>query len=164
MYRFIFLVASLLAVPAYAERALVLGTGAGYGAQSYHAGLNWLHPWRQPGAGRLAYGLGGEVAYWEYGADDLIQVSLIPMIHYSVNPQANIQPFVFAGIGPAWISDTRLGPKDLSSEFQFSSRAGLGLAKGRHSLAVEARHLSNGGIKQPNDGISSWSLSYGYCF
>lgn len=164
MHKLILLIVALAAMPVNAERALVLGAGAGYGAQSYHAGLNWWRPWRELGSGQLAYGLGGEVAYWESGADDIIQVSLIPMVQYSVNTSADVQPFVFAGVGPAWISDTQLGPRDLSGEFQFSSRAGIGLAKGGHFLAVEARHLSNGGIKQPNDGISSWNLSYGYRF
>lgn len=164
MHRFMWLIALLSASSVSAERALIVGGGAGYGAQSYHIGFNWLQPWRQPAAGRLAYGVGSEVAYWEYGADNLIQVSLFPIVQYSAHPGTGFQPFVFAGVGPSWISDTRLGPRNLSSEFQFSSRAGIGLAKGRHYVAAEARHLSNGGIKQPNEGISSWTLSYGYRF
>lgn len=164
MYRLMLLIALLSAPSVFAERALIVGGGAGYGAQGYHIGLKGLHPWRQLGAGQLAYGVGGEVAHWQYGSDDLIQMSLFPMAQYSVHSDTGFQPFVFAGLGPAWISDTRLGPRDLSSEFQFSSRVGIGLAKGRHYLAAEARHLSNGGVKQPNEGISSWNLSYGYRF
>lgn len=164
MYRLMLLIALLSAPSVYAERALIIGGGAGYGTQGYHVGLNWLYPWRPLGAGQLVYGVGSEIAHWQYGSNDLIQISLFPMVQYSVNPLTDFQPFVFAAVGPAWISNIRLGPRDLASEFQFSSRAGIGLAKRRHSLAAEARHLSNGGIKQPNEGINSWNLSYGYRF
>lgn len=160
---FFCLALAVVAIPARSENALLLGGGSGYGAHTLQVGGLWTQPWSRIHS-QLSYGLAGEVAAWRSGDHDLMQLSLVPLLQYDIMPNADWRPFVFAGVGPAWVSDTQLGPRDLSSEFQFSSRVGLGLKKNRHSLAVEARHLSNGGIKQPNEGISYWNLTYGYHF
>ena len=154
----------LLSSAAQAENRLLLGVGSGYGAHSVQLGGQWLQDWRPLLSGQLSYGVAAEVAAWRSAEDDLIQLSLVPLVQYNFLPHAQWQPIIFAGVGLAWISDTQLGNRDLSSEFQFSSRAGVGLMKGRHSVAFAGRHLSNGGIKQPNQGISYWNLSYGYRF
>ena len=154
---------ALMAQPAQSETGLLLGVGAGYGADAIQVGGLWTQPWTSVNS-RLSYGLTGEVAAWRYDEDDMVQLSLVPLLQYDFMPNANWRPFVFAGVGPAWISRTQLGDRDLSSEFQFSSRLGVGLRNSRHSLAVEARHLSNGGIKEPNEGLSYWNLTYGYHF
>ena len=154
---------ALTTLPAHSETALLLGGGSGYGAHSLQLGGLWTQPWDEVHQ-QLSYGVAGEIALWRYGDDDMTQLSLVPLLQYDFMPNAAWQPFVFAGVGPAWISSTQLGPRDLSSEFQFSSRVGMGVKKGPHSLAVEARHLSNGGIKEPNQGISYWDLTYGYHF
>ncbi|MGO4999040.1 acyloxyacyl hydrolase [Oceanisphaera sp. W20_SRM_FM3] len=153
----------LVAQPAQSETGLLFGAGGGYGAHTAQVGGLWTQPWTSMHS-QLFYGLAGEVAAWRYGDDDMVQLSLVPLLQYNFMPNANWRPFVFAGVGPAWISRTQLGDRDLSSEFQFSSRVGVGLRKSRHSVAVEARHLSNGGIKEPNQGISYWNLTYGYHF
>lgn len=154
----------MLSMPVFAESNLMLGGGGGYGAHSYHLGLDWRQAWRELGAGQLWYGMGVNGSYWESGNDDLLQLSLVPMLHYRFEHSGGWTPFLLAGVGPAWISETRLGSNNLSSQFQFSSRAGIGVAVARHSLAVEGWHLSNGGIKEPNDGISTWNLIYRYDF
>ncbi|MFP2768369.1 acyloxyacyl hydrolase [Oceanisphaera sp. KMM 10153] len=154
----------MLSVPVCAESNLMLGGGGGYGARSYHLGLDWRQTWRELGPGYLWYGIGVNGSHWESGDDDLLQFSLVPMLHYRFGHNGGWAPFLLAGVGPAWISDTRLGPNDLSSQFQFSSRAGIGVAVAHHSLAFEGWHLSNGGIKEPNDGISTWNLVYRYDF
>ncbi|WP_298723665.1 acyloxyacyl hydrolase [uncultured Oceanisphaera sp.] len=159
----------MLSMPVCAESNLMLGGGGGDGADSYHAGLEWRQAWRSLGGGHLWYGVGINGSYWESDDDDLLQLSLMPMLHYrfehhSVEHQGGWTPFLLAGVGPAWISQTRLGSRDLSSRFQFSSRVGVGVAVAHHSLALEGWHLSNGGIKEPNDGISSWNIIYRYDF
>lgn len=149
-------------MPAHAETRLLLGGGSGYGAENVQVGTQWTLDWHRMGEGALAYGLAAEVAVWTSNSDPLVQLSVVPLLQYDFMTSADWQPFAFTGVGPAWISATQLGTRDLASEFQFSSRAGVGFTKGRHSWALEARHLSNGGIKQPNQGISYWNLTYGY--
>lgn len=155
---------ALLSVPVMAETELMLGTGTGYGAHNYQLGVALTHPWHSLGSGLVSYGVAAELAYWQQHADDLVQLSLVPVLRYDIKPDADWRPFVYAGLGPAWISASQLGERDLAGEFQFSSRAGIGLAWGVHSLALDARHLSNGGSKAPNDGISYWNLSYHWAF
>lgn len=150
------------AMPAHAETQLLLGLGSGYGADNVQVGTQWTQDWHRMGEGELAYGLAAEAAVWTSNSDPLVQLSVVPLLQYDFMTSADWQPFAFAGVGPAWISATQLGTRDLASEFQFSSRAGVGFTQDRHSWALEARHLSNGGIKQPNQGISYWNLTYGY--
>lgn len=164
MNKRILLLLALLSVPAHAEVGAVIGAGSGDGADRYTLGVEWMENWRSLGAGQLAYGVGFDSSYWELDDDDLVQLSLVPTLRYLSGDNQGFRPFVFLGVGPAWISDTRLGRRQLSSQFQFSSRAGVGMALDQHSLALEGWHLSNGGIKQPNDGLSSWGVSYRYNF
>ncbi|MCJ0654036.1 acyloxyacyl hydrolase [Pseudomonas aeruginosa] len=56
---------------------------------------------------------------------------------------------------------TRVGDQNLGSSLNFEDRIGAGLkfANGQ-SVGVRAIHYSNAGLKQPNDGIESYSLFY----
>ncbi|WP_258403297.1 acyloxyacyl hydrolase [Pseudomonas aeruginosa] len=56
---------------------------------------------------------------------------------------------------------TRAGQDHLGSSLNFEDRIGAGLkfANGQ-SVGVRAIHYSNAGLKQPNDGIESYSLFY----
>ncbi|WP_375055486.1 acyloxyacyl hydrolase [Zobellella sp. DQSA1] len=154
----------LLSAPVYAEIELQVGAGGGDGADRYSLGIGWTETWRDLGTGQLGYGIGFDSSYWELEDDDLVQLSLVPTLSYRARKHDGFRPFVFVGVGPAWISQTWLGPRELSSQFQFSSRAGVGVALEQHSLALEGWHLSNGGLKQPNDGLSSWGVHYRYNF
>ncbi len=71
------------------------------------------------------------------------------------------KPFIEAGIGVAAFSGTRVGDQNLGSSLNFEDRIGAGLkfANGQ-SVGVRAIHYSNAGLKQPNDGIESYSLFY----
>ncbi len=72
-----------------------------------------------------------------------------------------VKPFIEAGIGVAVFSGTRVGDQNLGGAFNFEDRMGAGLrfAKGQ-AVGVRAIHYSNAGMKQPNDGIESYSLYY----
>ncbi len=61
----------------------------------------------------------------------------------------------------AWRRGTRVGDQNLGSSLNFEDRIGAGLkfANGQ-SVGVRAIHYSNAGLKQPNDGIESYSLFY----
>lgn len=77
------------------------------------------------------------------------------------SPANSIKPFIEAGIGVAAFSGTRVGDQNLGSSLNFEDRIGAGLkfANGQ-SVGVRAIHYSNAGLKQPNDGIESYSLFY----
>lgn len=77
------------------------------------------------------------------------------------SPATSIKPFIEAGIGVAAFSGTRVGDQNLGSSLNFEDRIGAGLkfANGQ-SVGIRAIHYSNAGLKQPNDGIESYSLFY----
>lgn len=155
----------LIALPATADWNLAVGAGSGDGAERYQLGAEWNRstPWFRFDQGQLGYGLWFDSSYWQLDDDEMVSLSMAPTLYYGVYGQG-LRPFAFAGIGPAWISQTRFGDRMLSTRFQFASRAGLGLALGNHSLALEGAHLSNAGIEEPNDGLTSWSMNYRYHF
>ncbi|WP_116472622.1 acyloxyacyl hydrolase [Zobellella maritima] len=155
----------LFASPAWADWGLALGGGGGDGTERYQLGVEWNQgtPWIHLRQGQLGYGLWFDSSYWQLDDDDLATFTVAPVLKYS-HARQGLRPFAFVGVGPAWISQTRLGNRELSTQFQFSSRAGLGVALNGHSLALEGGHLSNSGIKEPNDGLSSWGVNYRYNF
>ena len=75
----------------------------------------------------------------------------------------NVKPFIEAGIGLAVFSGTSAGDQELGSAFNFEDRIGAGLKIGNSQrIGIRAMHYSNAGIKQPNDGIESYSLFYSH--
>ncbi|MDQ2694715.1 MAG: acyloxyacyl hydrolase [Pseudomonadota bacterium] len=69
------------------------------------------------------------------------------------------------GVGVAWLSQTRFGQEDLTSEIQFISYAGLNYRLGsRWSADFRFEHLSNAGIEEPNPGLNTILLGINYHF
>lgn len=65
-----------------------------------------------------------------------------------------LRPYFEAGLGGAYFSQTSLGPRSLSTRFQFTEWIGVGLDIGKHvSIGWRYVHFSNANIKKPNDGI-----------
>lgn len=155
----------LLSSPAWADWDLALGAGGGDSAERYQLGVEWNQssPWIRLGDGQLGYGIWFDSSYWQLDDDDLVSLSVAPVFNYSF-ATSGMRPFAFVGVGPAWIKETRLSDRELSTQFQVYSRAGLGVALAQHSLALEGGHFSNAGIKQPNKGLSTWSVNYRYNF
>jgi hypothetical protein len=64
--------------------------------------------------------------------------------------------FADLGLGVSLISHTRINQdRQFATAFQFNEHLGVGLAFGekrRYEVAAYVRHVSNGSIKQQNDG------------
>lgn len=120
----------------------------GQSGMTYRLGLSWDwdKSWWQSSTGRLTGYWDAGYTYWE-GGDE--------------GAGKSIKPFIEAGIGVAAFSGTRVGDQNLGSSLNFEDRIGAGLkfANGQ-SVGVRAIHYSNAGLKQPNDGIESYSLFY----
>ena len=74
-----------------------------------------------------------------------------------------LQPYLEAGLGPSLNS---LNIPETSISFNFLSYGGLGLRwyLGKNQcleLGYRLRHISNGGIKEPNHGVTSHQLQVG---
>ncbi|MFW3614804.1 acyloxyacyl hydrolase [Billgrantia antri] len=115
-------------------------------------GLERLHPQLDL---RLATGLllleGDE-------SDENAAWLLTPMLRYTFAGQRNV--YLEGGIGVAVFLDARIGSRDLSTAFQFQDRLALGGSLGPGELSLSVAHYSNGGIKDPNEGIEVVSLGY----
>lgn len=75
------------------------------------------------------------------------------------------RPYFEAGFGGTYFGQTTLGPRSLSTRFQFTEWLGLGLELGDHvTLGWRVSHYSNGGIKKPNDGVDMQQIVLGVKF
>jgi hypothetical protein len=71
------------------------------------------------------------------------------------------QPFVELGIGGAVFTHVKIGDRNLASALLFDERLAAGVAldpAGRYQLAAYVEHRSNAGIKQPNQGLTTYGL------
>ena len=138
-----------------------LGSGLGNGAEMWRIGVtrNWKKKWLAAGN----WHLGG---YWEAqfgqwggsGKRTISDLGLTPVFRLQQTDLSKISPYVEGGIGvhvitPATVDDNRR----LGSAFQFGDHVGAGARfgeRGRYDLGLRFQHLSNGGIKKPNNGIN----------
>lgn len=129
----------------------------------YRLGLqsNWDKSWWQSSVGRLTGYWDGAYTYWQ--GDETASnhsLSFSPVFVYEFAGQS-VKPYIEAGIGVAAFSSTEIESNNLGSSFNFEDRVGFGLRfAGGHEVGVRAIHYSNAGIKQPNDGVESYSLHY----
>lgn len=77
------------------------------------------------------------------------------------------RPYVSGTVGGFLLSDDEFGTHDMGGRFQFRSKGALGVQFGeafRHSLQLEAAHVSNAGIYDENSGFNTFGMSYGFRF
>ena len=80
--------------------------------------------------------------------------------------RSSFSPYVEAAIGlhliePVRMDDTRA----FTTAFQFGDHVGFGARfgeRGQYDLGVRFQHLSNGGLKEPNNGINFAQVRFQY--
>ena len=157
---------SILAVVPAASAATVSGAVGvtGQGEMTWRASLvhDWDKQWWQGERGYLTGYWDTAYTYWEGGteASGAHSLSFSPVLVYQFHGQ-RLRPFVEFGIGVSLFSSTDVGERDMGSAFHFEDRLGAGVVLPSGSrVGVRAFHYSNAGIKNPNDGIESYSLFY----
>jgi lipid A 3-O-deacylase len=83
--------------------------------------------------------------------------SFTPTLRLAQRNFAGAQPFVEAGIGAHLVTSTHIDNRPLSTAFQFGEQLAIGLrvkARVPFALSLRAEHVSNGGIKEPNSGVT----------
>ena len=132
----------------------------------------WERSWFEGGAWFVSGYWDTELGYLQsdYGShDELLDVSLTPVLRLQrdASLSSGVTPYAEAGIGAHLLSDTRLGEQAFSTAFQFGSHLGVGLGfgeRGQYELSYRFQHISNMGIKEPNDGLELHLLRLGYSF
>ena len=107
--------------------------------------------------------LAAQAAYWrghEHPATNssLWDFGLTPIFHWSGPEMGPARLFLEAGIGAHLLSETRINTERVfSTAFQFGEIGVVGLGFGekhRYEIGALVQHVSNGAIKEPNNGLT----------
>lgn len=159
---------ALAMAPAHADSPgnnLSAAIGAtGQGQMTWRAGVghDWSKRWWEGRRGYLTGYWDAAYTYWEGGDEGsgAHSLSFSPVFVYQFNGQ-RVRPFIEAGIGVALFSSSHVADRRMGSAFQFEDRLGIGVAwRDGSRLGLRAIHYSNAGIRNPNQGIESYSLFY----
>lgn len=97
---------------------------------------------------------------WNIGEENIYGAAISPIFRYQISIFSNqIQPYIEAGIGVAYISNTRIGHRNMTTHFQFEDRIGVGFRSEYVGVNFGYMHYSNASIKPPNDGIDIFILT-----
>lgn len=116
--------------------------------------------WLQSSTGHLGGYWDAGYTYWE--GDETAanhSLSLSPVFVYEFTGQ-RFRPYIEAGVGVAAFTSTEVEDNDLGSSFQFEDRLGVGVRFADQEFGVRVIHYSNGGLKQPNDGVETYTVHY----
>jgi len=116
----------------------------------------------------LGYRLTAQVARWVASDSDaqyhsLTDGSVIAELRYWLSPEAPVRPFAEGGLGVHLLSNVRIANRQLGVAFDFGTQVAVGAVfgdNGRYELAAFAHHVSNAGIKDPNDGINYFGIRF----
>jgi hypothetical protein len=129
-----------------------------YGLSTYWDSVCTCAPLAERGLDVRIY---AQVAYWrgtQRPSDfpSLWEGSVTPTLRWMGPSVGAAAIFTELGLGVSAISETRINEnRQFATTFQFNEHFGVGLAFGdkrRYELAAYVRHVSNGSIKQQNDG------------
>jgi lipid A 3-O-deacylase len=98
----------------------------------------------------------------------LTDIGITPVLRIQQTNPGALAPYIEAGAGAHLLSATSVSTeRRLGTSFQFGSHIGVGLrfgARGAFDLGYRYQHLSNAGIKHPNQGINFHLLRLQYHF
>lgn len=172
----ILLAASLLSSPIMAADGVSVELGNGDHTDIGRIGLLWDWQKNWLGDGRDWH----ITAFWEVAIAQwrgrssigdnqrVTDLGVTPVLRLEQKQPAGVSPYAEVAVGihlvsPAFVSADR----KLGSSFQFGDSLGLGLRFGdkrQFDVGYRYQHLSNGGIKQPNQGINLNELRFIYWF
>jgi lipid A 3-O-deacylase len=115
----------------------------------------------------------GRIDQW-HGKEDnpvvsrLWDISATPILRLQPRQPKSWFPFFDVGVGVHWITATRINAqRQFSTRFQFGEFFGPGIQFGpraQYEIAFRVQHVSNGNIKEPNNGLSVRMLVLQYHF
>jgi hypothetical protein len=166
-----FLALLCFALPAKALDGASFEIGSGNGADMWRAGVqwNWQSRWLQTGNWHLGGYWDAQIGQWSgSGKNTITDLGITPVFRFQQTVPSSISPYVEGAIGFHLISPVRLEPsRGFSTAFQFSDHIGAGARfgdRGRYDLGLRFQHISNAGIKKPNNGINFTQLRFQYHF
>jgi hypothetical protein len=146
--------------------------GRGDGADMARVGIQW--DWKSRWFQRQNWHLGGywdlALGHWHQSGqagfnEDITEIGLTPVFRLQQNDLKG--PYLEGGIGFHLLSRTSLGDKRFSTMVQFGDHVGAGFrfgAEGKFDAGYRYQHLSNSGIRRPNNGINFHQIRLQYHF
>lgn len=164
MNKLLFLVL-LLSGNVWAVDGMSVEAGNGDATNTARVGAVWNfdHPWFTEGNWQVAGFWEAMAGQWQghsgYGNNQTVtDIGLTPVFRFEQKKSGAFSPYLEGAIGfhlisPAFVNAQRR----FGSSFQFGDHVGFGVRLGEHQqfdLGYRFQHLSNGGIKKPNQGIN----------
>jgi hypothetical protein len=151
----------------FASDGVSFEVGHGKGTDMWRIGVNrkWEKRWLESGN----WHLGGywDLQYGEWSGQEkntIHDLGFTPVFRFQQNEPSRFSPYVEGAIGFHLIQPVRLDEgRGFSTAFQFGDHVGAGVRFGeRHKfdLGLRLQHVSNGGIKEPNNGINFGQLRF----
>jgi len=150
-----------------------LGNGNATNVTRVGAVWNWDRQWLTDGDWLLA-------GYWEATAgrwqghsnvgnnQTVTELAVAPVFRLQQKHPSGLAPYVEGAVGLHLISPTFVhADRQLGSSLQFGEHIGFGVRFGEHQqfdLGIRFQHISNGGIKKPNNGINLSLVHFVYYF
>lgn len=177
------LLAGALALAAYAlpasavEGVIFAGNGNAVDTVGINVRTDPLITWEFKGGSSVAVLGEAEIANW-HGKEvqapntnttrNILEIGFKPVVRYFPLASDSFRPYLEFGLGIHLLSHTTINQeRRLPTAFEFGEILGLGVQfcpKLACSVAVRLQHVSNAGIKQPNNGITFTQASFGYRF
>lgn len=173
------LLGAVLAAPAWGMDGIALEGGRSDSSRAdvslvrLAAQWDWKVRWLE----RAGWFLGGywdlQIGRWINDSPDrthagLWDVGLTPVLRLQWAGAGGFAPYLEGGIGAHLLSETSVSrERRFGSNFQFGDHLGFGLRFGPRQafdLSYRYQHLSNAGIKSPNNGINFHQVRFGYWF
>jgi hypothetical protein len=143
--------------------ALTGGNGNAVDVIGVAANWNFARSERAVDQGSFDPRLVGQVSYWrgtqrptEHGS--LWDFSLMPVLRWTAPGTGAPRFFAEVGVGVHLLTATRINNERIfSTAFQFGEQVGGGFSFGpehRYEIGAYLQHVSNAGIKKPNDGLT----------
>jgi lipid A 3-O-deacylase len=144
-----------------------LSLHVGTGFHQKRLGINWESaPYWSTTLLNKKVALSNELGFalWSYDGPkaepqtrSLAQLSAIPLFRWWVGNDV----FLEGGIGATLVSKNELGPRNLSTGFQFGDHVGFGYRMSEQTLlGLRYSHYSNASIKKPNNGLDTFQFTF----
>lgn len=164
MNKLLFLVL-LLSGNVWAVDGMSVEAGNGDATNTARVGAVWNfdHPWFTEGNWQVAGFWEAMAGQWQghsgYGNNQTVtDLGITPVFRFEQKNSGAFSPYLEGAIGFHLISPTFINAqRRFGSSFQFGDHVGFGVRFGEHQqfdLGYRFQHLSNGGIKKPNQGIN----------
>lgn len=134
---------------------------------------DWQKKWFTGGSWHVSGYWDASLGYWHGHSaagdnQNITDIGLTPVFRLQQNNPSGVAPYLEGAIGFHLLSRTFINAdRKFGSSFQFGDHVGAGIRfgpKGAYDLSYRFQHLSNGGIKEPNQGINFNQIRFAYHF